>query len=923
VAGGQQINSGQGTLTYDAPASDAVTGSESTASAGNVAKNRLHPLRSRKLTGGAATKALTGQALSASYGALLGGPGAVLSGLAVSTQQGAPVKQTARLLTGIAIVPAQTNIGSGSPDWAPNAVTFTQGTSGTSQLPLPSGYVAGGFYQVASGSMPSGVTLSDSGLLTYDGVGDVASASITFAYTEPGALPTLTLHVGTGGTSVPYMATVYPVEGAVPDGYLLSSAEDSSLRASVLSRWPDDSAQVMVLAGRVTATAGAQVPITLRPAVTTGTNLTTSAITAAVSSVSVNFGTPLSLTITTTNHDWIWWANPQVICARYRLPITNKGSMEAVIDIHAFAGGRAFVEVVIENGKVNANGALSQASLDSQVYTNAKVYVTAVGGTQTEIASVSSPSAGMAPVRSMARGGGYTWTSGHKSGRAWYCAGEVSGTTVTQKTADTHYALFGIEVTHDTDSLQAHPWGFKPAVASAENMATKYEQTYDRYEPWSTGRLRLPYMANTGGDEQLTGYTAEQSDYIVTGSKLARRAVISHGLSCLTMGFNWRHTDGRVPTFAQIAGKCYRSIINTWYIDNDEPAYGSHDCRQNAVTSHLPQIAFYPFLCRPSPCFIEVAQKEFCWQVLGNAPYLNDAANWAARGLWNGQRSLWNSIRNYAVAAFLTPGVGPSADTQRKSDIASAIYAYVAELQAFYGKPWNTLNVVYGGAAPEPNQTPLFPEVQWYQMQYGAQVMPMVAGLKLLPTAQQTDLETVTTEHLGCQVDFINSAIGGEWRAIFYYQYYGDEVSPNVVSMESSFQATNRLPFVAGVEGIPVASGGRRYTLGPTVPAERGKWFGTLNQGTGAHAQTWAFAESSFPYNTPDYEADDYVSLYVIGLVRAVEFGVPGAEEAWTRVFGNSTRGNWDANAGITNLATMMPGFGLSPRQNTWPRNKA
>ena len=42
--------------------------------------------------------------------------------------------------------------------------------------------------------------------------------------------------------------------------------------------------------------------------------------------------------------DWIWWQSPQVICARYRLSC-GLGAMEAVIDIHAYAG-RALVEVV-------------------------------------------------------------------------------------------------------------------------------------------------------------------------------------------------------------------------------------------------------------------------------------------------------------------------------------------------------------------------------------------------------------------------------------------------------------------------------------------------------------------------------------------------------------------------------------------------
>jgi hypothetical protein len=833
--------------------------------------------------------------------------------------------------------------------------------------------------------------------------GAAAMANLAAGASTPLAV-TLTL-AGTG--NVPYMATVYPLEGAVPSGQTITSADDANLRGSVLSAWPDGSAQVVVVAGK--SNVSGSKAITLRSSTVSDTPLTTAAIAAAVSSISVNFGAGVqTLSDFATSHngtkgyDWTWWANSQVICARYRLA-TGLGAIEAVIDIHAFQDGRAFVEVVIENGKVNASAVLTGSSIASQSYTNATV---AVNGTT--IATVSSPKLGEsldslnnrrdAQARVVPVGtawqltqGNYLWVStlsrqergegtpavgdqwavqkgatgtwftghdgqiatwngsaytfsataaqgqvaafaaghqyaaiiwdttrgweygygeGHGAARAWYCAAEVNGATVVPKTSADHHALFGLEVTHDTDSLQAHPFGYRTAVASSQNMATKYEQTYDRYAPFQFGRLRVPAMSSGGDDQELTAYPAVQADYIVTGDKIVRRAVLAHGLSLLSMSFNWRHTDGKIPTLTQITGKSYRQGPNTWPIDNAEPSYGATNARQNPVTSHIPFIGVYHFLARPSPCFIDIAHKEFCWQVLGNAVYLNDAAHWESKVLWNGQRAMWYSMRNYLAAWFVTP----SSDATRKADISSALYGWTAEMQKFYNKSWNALNFIYGGGSPTPDESAIGSYTQWYQMDYGHQVMRMIKAVGPFTGAQKTVLDTVADETLSGRVSYVNGALAGEWRAVKYYQYGGAVTGANTMDQSpGTWQGLNRLPL-----GTASASGDGSSTYGTVVPAEKGRW---LVAWTGETA--WS---QMTDWNTPmiggTYEGDYYAPMYWVALVAGVEQGVPGADAAWTRVVGNSTRGNWDASAGLTYLAQFMSGFGKEPRLNVWPRNK-
>ena len=157
-------------------------------------------------------------------------------------------------------------------------------------------------------------------------------------------LTTLTLYAAQSG-ALPYTAAVYPLEGSVPGGSFIASPDDPSLASSVLSRWPDGSAAVVVVAGEASLASGTAKTIVLATTTSNATALTPARVAALVKNVTVNAGALGVASVSSfASPERTWWANARVICCRYRAAIDS--TLEAVIDIHAFASDRAFVEVV-------------------------------------------------------------------------------------------------------------------------------------------------------------------------------------------------------------------------------------------------------------------------------------------------------------------------------------------------------------------------------------------------------------------------------------------------------------------------------------------------------------------------------------------------------------------------------------------------
>lgn len=838
------------------------------------------------------------------------------------------------------------------------APTWTEGISAPYDLTttLPSTYTDGGVYSFGyeGTTPPTGLTLSEAGSLDVGTATAATTTGVKFSYYEPGATTTLTLYSQFAGT-YPYMATIYPLEGTVPSGQILLSPDDSTFRSNVLSTWPDGSAQVIVGAGRKAVSGGGTTNIKLRPGLASGMNMTTTDLVAIVNTVAVNFGTPLSLTLTNSNHDRIWWANPEVICARYRLPITNKGDMEAVIDVHAFAGGRALVEVVVENAKVNADAA-SIVPPAAQTYTNATV---SVNGTVIatvsprprgeEVLTVSSRRSGVTPTApvegvlvdafrvspptgiavgykcaidndlgtlsgdfvgrdgqiaewtgsswtySAALVGRYAytasqattdcvvynasgvwqpaWSGYHNGSRAWYCSAEVNGASVSARTSV--QSLFGIEVVHDAESLQSHPWFWRRAVNSTENLQTLYETgVANNYTPFNYCHLRIPGMDGTGGDDEIAVHTKSQCNYFLFGNRYARRAAISTGLALLTANVNWRHTGGEVPTRAQVAGK---NTNSAWQELNSTHKYGGNN---TADGSHIPSVALVPFLCMPSPCFIELAQKETIWNQIDFAPQSNGAH------FYDQTRSRAWRLRNAAITIFLTP----DGDLTRKDGYRAMLRAELDRDRTLFDQPWNVFKYLYDPTVNDPSDASSSrPRSQGHSFMnvYVMKVWQHIAMTKVLRNADQTFMEEMANIACVYPCRWFNDAISYEWRAYPYQPTVGVRVG-NTLDMSSG-----------SLTGLT------REEMSGTMPSAPGAW---LNFGPGDY--TWpTVAENSGGLTYP--------SFFFGALCAAVERDVPEALLVWNKIYGTN-----GSDGGINNLMTWRNGFSGVPQWNCWPRNR-
>lgn len=909
MSGGQQIDVGIGDLTYSlGDVSDTAVGSEVTTAAGSSAAASLVRLRSRKTGGGAASFLLTGVYSTGQHTAPAAQVAALLSSPTISGAQGAFGKSRSRALTGTLVQGFQTAIGPPVTQWDVGDITLQSGLGGTFNVfsTGPSSYTSGGIYGVASNGtqLPSGLSLSESGVLTESGASANTYNNVYFDYGEPGAYTTLTLHNASVTGTLPYMGTWYPNEGVVPFGYNVVSPDDSTLRGSILSTWDDGSAKVIVIAGSTNfSTTNTTKTIRLRVGQPSGTSLTTNDIVSAVQTVSVNFGTPLSLTLTTSNHDHIWWQNPQVICARYRLPITNKGDMEAVIDVHAFAGGRAFVEVVIENGKLNP---ASPVKPTAQSYSGATVSVngtniTPVGGVSSVWTTSTYTSNGW---------GDYTL---HEAFRSWYCSGWVGGDP-------------GITVTHDTLSMQSHPLFVKFDKETTLDFATyipldglgypqeywRYgdtiglSQTYaaDTYLPWAFGRIQFPNMGSGGEDQAYGPLPKWEQRYLQSGSKHVHRATIQSALACLTYNINYRSTaTNLVPTLAEVAGKS----TSAGY-PRTAGQFGSFTGYGTFEVAHEPAIGLLAFMCRPSPCFIEIAQKIAHYNGVGNA-----SASY--RNLWGyyyQTRGKAFCMRNLGHAIFLTPSSVSANMTAWRTAGATNMEANLDYMLKWDDDPNDKLNIMWdhatslnagdetptysdgsagGAVAPDgiPNQFSV-----WLSNWLGMESYKLI-GAKLLNSTAQAKLERLSDWAQMQPIRWVNEQPNGGWRYLPYRTTSG------------TVDGTNN----TGTGQLDDWGTMRAYRNPNSPSAVAGEWRTNGGNDLVDYHHGTNYLNDWIVFNGPNQNLM-YVPIFWGALVTAVERDLPGADSAWNTVLAN-----------VTNLTTFRDWFSSNGvMYGWWPRNK-
>lgn len=641
-------------------------------------------------------------------------------------------------------------------------------------------------------------------------------------------LPTLTLNPTQSGKG-PYMSAVYPLQGLVPTGQSLDSPDDPSARSTIISRWPDGSASVVVVAGEIDATRGASRQIRLRAAAAGPGSLTAARVGQVVSDVTVNCGAVGSATFTDfTSPSKVWWANERVICARYRMPVGAHATLEAVIDVHAFSSNRALVEVVVENCRMATATPVAPAAVS---YT----------------AAVTVNGAPVATVQSAGAPGG-----SHQAFRAWYASGWVGGDP-------------GIDVTHDTASMQAHPLFFK--VWKTGGSMSQYAA--DAYRPWGVGRHPANNMGAGGDAPQIGSLPQWEARYLQTGDNQARRAVIASALSVLTFNVNYRDAGtGLVPTFDQLANKNQQEVgqdaTKAWPNNGAEPAW---------EVAHHPAAGLMAFMCRPSPAFIEIAQKIAVWNGTWGSYDGTFRTYYQTRG------KAW-CVRSLAHAIFLTP----DGDGWKQAG-RSALFRNAELLKAFQNDSKSVLGFVwdYSPSFVSTGHADLgglgFNQALW-QHHYLVTELHKAASAQLLTGAEQSSLVAVANWVAAQPIRYVNEATAGEWRVHYY-------VTPAGRSKTA-------------IDSLPTWSQQLAWQFMDGPPPVSGPWMN-------GNFQSTSYSSASVDGSAGVY----YPSCFWAALVAAVERGLPGADAAWNKVMTN-----------VTNLSTWSTGFAAEPRWGAYPRNK-
>ena len=633
---------------------------------------------------------------------------------------------------------------------------------------------------------------------------------------------------GNRSGTLPFVGTVLPLPGQVPNGITLVSPDDGGLAASVVSRWPDGSASVVVLAGVSPFSANETRSLRLQAqAVPATTALGAARVAQLLASVAVEMGAlGRAELIDFSRPERLWWANAHTICARYRLTLPGGARLEAVIDVQAFSSAHALVEVVIENGSMNS----AAPAKPSGVAYNAQVLVNgnAIGSGDTAAAPEAQ----------------------HAAFRAWYAAGWVGGdpgTRCTQAHAD----------------LQAHPLLFKCDRAGGDMAA----YANDAYVPFGAGRQRGAGMGAGGDHPSIGPLPLWEARFLQTGDARAARAVEASALSVLGYNVNYRDsTTGLVPTFEQLAG---RSMQSNWPV-----TYGPND-RMSWEVAHHPAAGLMAFVARPSPVYIEIAQKVAVWN--GTWSTYGGTATGVFGRPYQGRGRAW-CMRSLGHAILLTPG-----DLPWRAAALSSLTANVTYLDGWRNDAKARLNASWGETAAiaqdsAPNR-PGFQEPLWFH-HYLTTELHKLAAARLLGGTQQAALDTLADWCALQPVRWVNEQGNGAWRYVPYMYTLGRDAA-TIDSMADYGQQS-----AWAHSDAPAAASGTWMSF-PDYKADTFAQY-TANPTAGAYYPSYLWA----------------------ALVAAVERRVPGAATAWAAV-----------NANLVNLSSWRDGFASDPRWGAVPRS--
>jgi hypothetical protein len=389
-------------------------------------------------------------------------------------------------------------------------------------------------------------------------------------------------------------------------------------------------------------------------------------------------------------------------------------------------------------------------------------------------------------------------------------------------------------------------------------------------------------MPNGGDAYGIGPVTQWDAHYLQTGSRYARRAVVSSALGALSCNVNTRDAaSGFVPTFTQTQGKSQTE--GTWPRTGTEPAW---------ELAHHPAVGLTAFLCQPSPVFIELAQKI---AICNGTTLKNNAC-----GFWAQVRGKAWGIRSLAHAIFLTPDADPW-----KAPARLNLAANVRLVDAFRTSPNAALGFVWHAAPDrcgdfesrnEGMQQPLWMHHFLVTSLHAAERAKLLAG------TDQALLTTVADWAALQPVRYVNEATAGEWRLHNYLTMVGRAT----VTSTTGDNLGSGIYAGATFDALPTYPENFRWFYLDAPPADSGRFlFIESNPSTNPNYRWWSSARESSTSGV------GYAAIFWAALTVSVERGVPGAEAAWTRVTTN-----------LTNLSTWADGFVAEPRYSRYPRNK-
>lgn len=667
---------------------------------------------------------------------------------------------------------------------------------------LPREVARGGVFSVHSSgaALPAGVTLTPAGLLSVlNSAPDGATAGVVFAYDlkpvppppPPPPPPAVagnlltSLKLSGAGNAGPYSATVLPLQGQVPQGWTLVSPDDGGLRAAVISRWSDGSAAVMVIAGYANAgVAERSVRLQLANNIAGETPLVPARIASAVNAVVLDAGVLGRAELRNfSSPERVWWATSQTICARYRQPLSGHGTLELVVDIHAYADGRALVETVVENCKLNTASPSRPAAAS---YSGATLSVN--GSTVATVNAAGAPEGNHAPFR------------------AWYAAAWVGGDP-------------GWRATQAVADLQKHPLLFKVARNSTADLSI---YANDSYAPWGAGRHRASGMG-AGGDHPSIGPLPQwEARALQSGDPRAWRAVEASALAILGFGVNYRDAGtGAVPTLDQLQGASMNAGQRPWPNIAQGGAMGWE-------VAHHPAVGLMAFIGRPSPVFVELSQKVAVWNATWSA-YL-DGRSSETTGVFGRAYQVrgraW-CLRSLAHATFITPDSHPW-----RASALTSIAANVTYLDQWRNDPKFVLGAMCDESPQSPGDhetsLPGFHQSVW-QHHYLVTEVHKVASAGLLVGSAQSKLQVLADWCAAQPVRFVNEQPNGGWRFIPYKDKLGD--SATAIGSAATWgaernRAGNHSDSPASVSGSWMSSGGAPSTYASyTVDGPAGAYY--------------------------------------------------------------------------------------------------